>query len=76
MISKSQGSDRASEQSREQKGVRESPVAPKISIADAKPESHDIKVGNDGTKRSRGQNPFRPARAAETGADAESRHRM
>ncbi len=75
-FSKSQGHDRASQQSREDKRMRESPVPPKIAIADAKSESDDINVGNDGTKRTNRPNALRFAGAIEARADAESRHCM
>ena len=75
-LSKSQDYDRASQQSREQKRMRESPVPPKIAIADAKSESNDINVGNDGTKHTNRPNGLRGAGAIEARADAESRHCM
>ena len=73
-FSKSQGYDRASQQSREHKRMRESSVPPKIAIADAKSESNDINVGNDGTKHTNSPNAPRSAGAVEARAYAESRH--
>jgi hypothetical protein len=75
-LPKSQGYDGASQQSREAKGMRESPVPQKVSVSDAELETNDIKVGNDGTKRANGQDPLRTARAAESRADTECRHRV
>jgi len=73
-FSKSQGYDRASQQSREHKRMRESSVPPKIAIADAKSESNDINVGNDGTKHTNRPNAPRSDGAVEARAYAESRH--
>ena len=74
--SNSQGHDRSGQQSREHERMSESPVTPKISISDAKPESDDIKVGNDGTKRANGENPLGTAKSVESRADTESRDCM
>jgi hypothetical protein len=60
----------------EEKGVRESAVAPEVTVADAESESDHIKVGNHRAERTHDPNSFWRARAVETCSYAEGRHHM
>jgi hypothetical protein len=58
------------------KRVRESAVAPEVTIADAESEAKDVNIGNYRAERPHDPNPFWRAWAVEAGTYAEGCHRM
>ena len=66
----------ASQESREEKRVRESAVAPQVTVPDAEPEAEHVNIGNDRAERPDNPNLFWRAWPIEAGAYAEGRDRM
>jgi len=56
--------------------VRESSVTPKVTVSDAEMESNNIKIGNNGTKRSNRPDSLWNSRGVEAGSNAKSSYRM
>ncbi len=73
---KCQNHDDAREKRREHKRMRESAMPPRVAVADAEPESNNIKIWNNGADRADRPEASWSARAVEKCSDAESRHRM
>lgn len=54
--------------------MRESPVPPEVSVADAKSKSNDIEIRDDGAKRTGHPDTLRDTRVIEARSNAESSH--
>ena len=66
----------ACQESREEKRVRKSAVAPEVAIMDAKSEAKHVNIGNHRAERPDNANSFWRAGAVEAGSYAEGCYRM
>lgn len=73
---KSDGQHRGGQQSGKHKGVRKSPVAPKVAIVNAKSKTNDVKIRDYRAKHACHPNALWSAGPVETCSDAEGRNRM
>jgi len=70
-LAEERSNDDRDEESGEKKGMRESAMAPKVSVANAEAEADDVEIGNDRTSSADREDAFRCARPPKASADRE-----